>query len=285
MKIKKCVNSATNSCGMAAKPSTAVKGSKGRFLYLTKHGLGPGTLPRGVQLIDSKELSPYITAIWLDRFLTTKELQEYDIYPETMITEILEKNNIDEAELESVTSATYDNSAEVVNADYVSKLMQSVDDNLPNTFVVYKYDEGSNSIHCTSASPSEIAEYDVPVKDLSGNMDEDMEYILGAINDASVDLEDNLLVEDGRYRFIDSKTVIDSDGFNTEYTMYYDESEDKYVFVFGDSDLYSPYDGYFDFECDTEQEAYEWFDSYVGPGEDDEFDEYAEFDAFDEYDW
>ena len=157
--------------------------------------------------------------------------------------------------------------------------MQSVDDNLPNTFVVYKYDEGSNSIHCTSASPSEIAEYDVPVKDLSGNMDEDMEYILGAINDASVDLEDNLLVEDGRYRFIDSKTVIDSDGFNTEYTMYYDESEDKYVFVFGDSDLYSPYDGYFDFECDTEQEAYEWFDSYVGPGEDDEFDE------FDEYDW
>ena len=91
MKIKKCVNSATNSCGMAAKPSTTVEGSKGRFLYLTKHGLGPGTLPKGVQLIDSKELSPYITAIWLDRFLTTKELQEYDIYPETMITEILEK--------------------------------------------------------------------------------------------------------------------------------------------------------------------------------------------------
>ena len=48
--------------------------------------------------------------------------------------------------------------------------------------------------------------------------------------------------------------------------MYYDEVEDRYVFVFGDSDLYNPNDDYeeFDYECDTEQEANEWFDDYKG---------------------
>ena len=69
-----------------------------------------------------------------------------------------------------------------------------------------------------------------------------------------------------RYTYVKSKEVYDSDGWRTEYTMYYDEVEDRYVFVFGDSDLYDPNDGYeeFDWECDTEQEANEWFDNYEG---------------------
>lgn len=66
------------------------------YLYLTKHGLGPGTLPKDVKLLKSKDLSEYITAIWLDRFLTTRELDYYDIYPETYIDNILKRNGIDE---------------------------------------------------------------------------------------------------------------------------------------------------------------------------------------------
>ena len=68
------------------------------------------------------------------------------------------------------------------------------------------------------------------------------------------------------YTYIKSKEVYDYDGFRTEYTMYYDEIMDRYVFVFGDSDMYNPNDGYeeFDFECDTEKEANEWFDNYNG---------------------
>lgn len=78
----------------------------------------------------------------------------------------------------------------------------------------------------------------------------------------SYDLDDDF----ERYTYVKSKDVNDSDGFRTEYTMYYDEVEDRYVFVFGDSDLYNPNDDYeeFDYECDTEQEANEWFDDYKG---------------------
>ena len=93
---------------------------------------------------------------------------------------------------------------------------------------------------------------------------------------------------------IGQKQVKDSDGFLTDYTMYMrivcntadwfdflksdraqkgdipEEFIDGYVFVFGDSDIYDPEDGYFDYECDSEEEAYEWFDSYNGFDDDDE---------------
>ena len=62
---------------------------------------------------------------------------------------------------------------------------------------------------------------------------------------------------------VDSKSVQDSDGFTTDYTMYKDENG-KYVFVFGDKDLYKPEEGYFDWEAESEAEAREWFDSYNG---------------------
>ena len=67
-----------------------------------------------------------------------------------------------------------------------------------------------------------------------------------------------------RYEFVKSKSVIDMDGFNTDYTMYHDLETDTYVFVFGDSDIYGPEDGDFDWECDSLAEAEEWFDSYTG---------------------
>ena len=68
------------------------------------------------------------------------------------------------------------------------------------------------------------------------------------------------------YTYVKSKTVYDSDGWTTEYTMYYDEVNDRYVFVLGDSDFYNPNDGYeeFDWECNTEREANDWFDNYNG---------------------
>lgn len=68
----------------------------------------------------------------------------------------------------------------------------------------------------------------------------------------------------------DSKSVEDSDGFFTDYTMYFNTENGKYVFVFGDKDTYRPEDGDFDWECDTEEEAREWFDSYQGFSDEDE---------------
>lgn len=56
----------------------------GPYRYITKHGVGPGTLPKDVNLVKWEDLDNFYTAIWTDRFLTTQELEQYDIYPETI---------------------------------------------------------------------------------------------------------------------------------------------------------------------------------------------------------
>lgn len=66
-----------------------------------------------------------------------------------------------------------------------------------------------------------------------------------------------------QYELVARKDVYDSDGFLTDYSMYYDVLNDRYVFVFGDADIYRPEDEDFDWECETEEEAREWFESYT----------------------
>lgn len=88
-------------------------------------------------------------------------------------------------------------------------------------------------------------------------------------------LEDAVMwAHGGEYTKLDTKTVLDSNGFSTEYTMYGyngdDSSKSKFIFMFGDSDLYEPDEDYADWTCDTREEAIEWFNDYRGPGEDDD---------------
>ena len=80
---------------------------------------------------------------------------------------------------------------------------------------------------------------------------------------------------------IASKSVEDSDGFMTDYTMYRNINTGEYVFVFGDKDIYRPEDGNFDWECETEEEAKEWFDNYSGFAVEDEEWKGPSFDLFD----
>ena len=63
---------------------------------------------------------------------------------------------------------------------------------------------------------------------------------------------------------IASKSVSDSDGFMTDYTMYRNINTGEYVFVFGDKDIYRPEDGYFDHVEEDVSAAEEWFNSYQG---------------------
>ena len=70
--------------------------------------------------------------------------------------------------------------------------------------------------------------------------------------------------EEEQFEEIDHKYVQDSDGFTTDYTMYKDLVNNKYVFVFGDKDVYRPEDGYYDWEEENEKAAREWFNSYNG---------------------
>lgn len=67
-----------------------IKSSSERpYLYIFKHGVGPGTLPKDVDIVKTKDLPNGYTAVWLDRFLTTSELKQYDIPSETRINELL----------------------------------------------------------------------------------------------------------------------------------------------------------------------------------------------------
>ena len=70
--------------------------------------------------------------------------------------------------------------------------------------------------------------------------------------------------EEDQYELIKSKRVMDLNGEDTDYTMYMNINTGEYVFVFGDKNVYTPEDGHFDWECETKEEAEEWFDNYNG---------------------
>ena len=76
----------------------------------------------------------------------------------------------------------------------------------------------------------------------------------------------NIDTPDFDWALVSCKTVMDSDGFNTEYCWY--TNGDKHIFMFGDSDLVEPDEDYADWVCETEQEAKDWFNNYTGFDED-----------------
>ena len=86
-------------------------------------------------------------------------------------------------------------------------------------------------------------------------------YGLDKIHDSFAENYDYKDVE-GTWKLVKSKPVVDSDGFNTEYTWY--TNGDKHIFMFGDSDLYEPDEDYADWVTENEQEASDWFDNYTG---------------------
>ena len=74
------------------------------------------------------------------------------------------------------------------------------------------------------------------------------------------------------WRELASKSVEDSDGFYTDYTLYTDGQ--TYICMFGDKDLYEPDASYADYETESEQDAWDWFNSYTGfADEEDEYDD------------
>lgn len=72
---------------------------------------------------------------------------------------------------------------------------------------------------------------------------------------------------DTSWNLLEVKTVIDFDGFLTDYTLWYNEPLNTYACILGDADVYSPENTEPDFECDSKSVAYEWFDSYNGAEE------------------
>ena len=74
--------------------------------------------------------------------------------------------------------------------------------------------------------------------------------------------------EDSNWRELASKSVLDSDGFYTDYTLYTNGS--TFICMFGDKDIYEPDEAYADYETENEEEAYSWFDNYEGFADEDD---------------
>ena len=102
-------------------------------------------------------------------------------------------------------------------------------------------------------------------------------YGLNKIHDSlteNFDYKDNDVTQ---WELVKRKSVMDSDGFMTEYSWY--TNGDKHIFMFGDSDLYEPDEDYADWTAETKEEAAEWFDSYNGfEDEENDFDFEDDFD-------
>lgn len=113
-----------------------------------------------------------------------------------------------------------------------------------------------------SESDDKTIEFDDDIDDLTYYYDDEL-------------FKDNL--ENDPYTEIASKQVPDSDGFLTDYTMYRNINTGTYVFIFGDKDVYTPDNSDFDWECETEEEAKEWFDNYNGFDKDEFEDSYTEY--------
>jgi hypothetical protein len=96
-----------------------------------------------------------------------------------------------------------------------------------------------------------------------------MKKVIKAYEDFD-EFDDDYYDEDSEWELVDSKSVPDSDGFYTDYSMYRSTEDGTYIFMFGDRDIYTPNRDDADWECDTEQEAYEWFENYHGFDDDED---------------
>lgn len=85
------------------------------------------------------------------------------------------------------------------------------------------------------------------------------------------------------WELLSRKSVPDSDGFLTEYSLYRSSDGSTFICMFGDSDIYEPDLNYADYETDDEDVAWEWFNNYEGFTEDDIVDEDEIYSASDTF--
>lgn len=139
----------------------------------------------------------------------------------------------------------------------------------------------------TDDNGARVVEYEVPFEDLKFDwnaISEDVEQILEHVQkDAYIEECDRITAayevddvdayedEDEEYnpwKILKQKSVPDSDGFMTEYTLYEyldvpdDVDGDIYICMFGDSDLYPPDINYADYSTSNKKDALDWFNNF-----------------------
>ena len=120
----------------------------------------------------------------------------------------------------------------------------------------------------------EAKEYKLSAKDKAdikkvAAIEDDPDTLKAYIDSKAIE-EDYNEFDDSPWEFIERKDVLDFDGFWTDYTLWHNLEDDKWVCIFGDRDLYRPEDSEPDAEFDSEWEAKEWFEDYSTEDYDDE---------------
>lgn len=119
-----------------------------------------------------------------------------------------------------------------------------------------------------------IDNYDTNPKVLKKNVIKELKLQEGEYEEAIKRISDRLLdipVKSSRrvrsstingWRLVDTKSVPDSDGFLTDYTLY--AKDGVYICMFGDTDIYEPDEDDADFVTESRIEAFRWFENYEG---------------------
>lgn len=155
--------------------------------------------------------------------------------------------------------------------EYLDTLSEAIQSEIDSEVDSVVFDSTDREFIVTVSYLGNIREYVVPFGDIVfdyDNMDGDVAYITNTIYQDLDTLGEDEDLEDSGFEEIASKTVPDSDGFTTDYTMYRNTQTGEYVFVFGDKDIYGPEDGDYDWSCDSEEAAWEWYNSYTGFSDD-----------------
>lgn len=99
------------------------------YWYLTKHGLGPGTIPKGVTVIDHID-DKWDTYILLDKMLNTEELQTYGLKEAMPPKELLLESFEHQKRLERINSSDDTDDWEDIDDDWddVDTEFEDIDD-------------------------------------------------------------------------------------------------------------------------------------------------------------
>lgn len=305
----------------------------GPFWYFTKHGVQPGAVPKGIQILDIIECADGSGAYFKsDKVLTTKELNDF---------EIVEKKP------EGLKEASYGGAYDIADDQYFTKeelveFGEDVVDNLnelgsgkvqlqsiyiDNNVIDIIIDWDGNEVSAQQPvdmrrirTPKDLMKYRVPViskmkpelkelgfdfgpetlgestndsynKELKDKLvrmwfeENTADWLVkndpataewlaygGATTNDFAEVEEEVLAklnaqegpEQAKWERLITKPVNDSDGFTTDYSMWYNDGEKRWVFIFGDSDAYDPTNTDPDWETEDPEEARQWFLDYKG---------------------
>lgn len=226
------------------------------YKYVLKHGLGPGTIPRDVDIIKIED-GDYYDIVYLDRPLTKEELKFYDIPPEWEINRYVRESTDIEASHDDI---------DYFGQAAAEKYGDMIFDRLYGSYISKAKDRADRPLGIEwTADWLGIDMWDL-LEALEGMCHDgrarevnDSTYLIG--EDIGYDEDE----EDSRYILVATKSVEDADGFLTDYTLYKDSKTGEFFCMFGDTELYPPDPDYADMEFETnESEARAWFEDYNG---------------------